>query len=162
MSFLNPLLLPAPIRFSVFPPEFREDSQSQRSTPPWVFLPKIPHSKASALLPPTKISPNLSEGLNDYFCIPESYLRFINLFEISIFNRWGQLVFYSTDKNFKWNGEYNGQIQPNTTYNYVIRYTTEAGVPFVIKGSVTVLWFSSFVLVISEAQNFTSPQCVYL
>ena len=91
------------------------------------------------LILPNAFSPNLSEGLNDYFCIPESYLRFINLFEISIFNRWGQLVFYSTDKNFKWNGEYNGQIQPNTTYNYVIRYTTEAGVPFVIKGSVTVL-----------------------
>ena len=91
------------------------------------------------LILPNAFSPNMSEGLNDYFCIPEAYLKLINLFEISIFNRWGQLVFYSTDKNFKWNGEYKGQILPNATYNYIIRYTSESGTPYVVKGSVTVL-----------------------
>ena len=91
------------------------------------------------LILPNAFSPNLSEGLNDYFCIPESYLRFINLFEISIFNRWGQLVFYSTDKNFKWNGEYRGEIQYQTIYNYVIKYTDMSGRPFRRTGSITVL-----------------------
>ena len=88
---------------------------------------------------PNAISPSNADGLNDNFGVPETYLRFINLFEIEIFNRWGEMVFYSTDKHFKWNGEYNGKIHPNTVYNYVIRYTSEAGTPFVVRGSVTVL-----------------------
>ena len=88
---------------------------------------------------PNAISPSNVDGLNDHFSVPETYLRFINLFEIKIFNRWGELVFYSTDKHFKWNGEYNGIIHHNTVYNYVIRYTSEVGTPFVITGSVTVL-----------------------
>ena len=63
----------------------------------------------------------------------------INLFEISIFSRWGELVFYSTDKNFKWNGEVKGKIYHQNVYNYVINYTDGAGRPYRVTGSITVL-----------------------
>jgi gliding motility-associated-like protein len=46
-------------------------------------------------------------------------------FEVAIFNRWGELVFESKDRNFKWNGGYNnngGQPLPGGTYSYIIRY----------------------------------------
>jgi gliding motility-associated-like protein len=46
-------------------------------------------------------------------------------FEIAIYNRWGELVFQSTDRSFKWNGGYNNnpsQPLPGGTYTYVIRY----------------------------------------
>jgi large repetitive protein len=46
-------------------------------------------------------------------------------FEIAIFNRWGEMVFESKDKNFRWNGGYNnngGQPLPGGTYSYIIRY----------------------------------------
>lgn len=46
-------------------------------------------------------------------------------FEIAIFNRWGELVYESKDRNFKWNGGYNnngGQPLPGGTYSYIIRY----------------------------------------
>jgi gliding motility-associated-like protein len=88
---------------------------------------------------PNAISPFRTDGLNDYFCIPEFYLRNINQFEISIFNRWGDQVFYSTDKHFKWNGEVKGSISHNIVYNYVIRFTSNVGTPYVITGTVTVL-----------------------
>ena len=42
-----------------------------------------------------------------------------------IYNRWGELVFESKDKNFKWNGGYNnnaGQPLPGGTYAYVFKY----------------------------------------
>ncbi len=91
------------------------------------------------LMMPNAISPSNADGLNDCFSVPGAYLRFINLFEIEIFDRWGELVFRSTDKHFNWNGECKGEIHPNTVYNYVIRYTSEAGTPFVVRGSVTVL-----------------------
>ena len=91
------------------------------------------------LLLPNVITPSNHDGLNDYFSIPERNLRSINLFEIWIYNRWGELVYYSNDKNFHWNGEYRGEIQYQTIYNYVIRYTDAAGKPYFVKGSVTVL-----------------------
>lgn len=46
-------------------------------------------------------------------------------FEVAIFNRWGEVVFESKDRNFKWNGGYgnnSGQPLPGGTYAYVIKY----------------------------------------
>jgi gliding motility-associated-like protein len=88
---------------------------------------------------PNAISPSREDGLNDYFGISEYAQRIINMFEISIFNRWGEMVFHSTDKGFRWNGEYRGQIYHQNVYNYVIHYTDSAGRPFRVTGIVTVL-----------------------
>lgn len=49
-------------------------------------------------------------------------------FQIFIFNRWGEMVFESSDRTFRWNGGYNnnaGQILPAGTYAYVVRYRSE-------------------------------------
>ncbi|MFM8738936.1 MAG: PKD domain-containing protein, partial [Cytophagales bacterium] len=46
-------------------------------------------------------------------------------FEVAIYNRWGELVFQSKDRGFKWNGGYDNnpsQPLPGGTYTYVIRY----------------------------------------
>lgn len=47
-------------------------------------------------------------------------------FEVFIYNRWGELVYQSNDRYFKWNGGYNGagQLLPSGTYAYVIRYVS--------------------------------------
>ena len=88
---------------------------------------------------PNAITPGRDDGLNDYFSISEHAQGMINLFEISIFSRWGELVFYSTDKGFRWNGEYKGQIYHQNVYNYIINYTDSAGRPYRVTGSITVL-----------------------
>ena len=88
---------------------------------------------------PNAISPSREDGLNDVFRIPEMTQRMINDFEISVFNRWGELIYYSTDKNFSWNGEVKGNIFYNSVYNYIIRYTDANGKPYFVKGSITVL-----------------------
>ncbi|MBO7630430.1 MAG: gliding motility-associated C-terminal domain-containing protein, partial [Bacteroidales bacterium] len=88
---------------------------------------------------PNAITPSRGDGLNDVFRIPEMTQRMIYDFEISVFNRWGEMVFYSTDKNFSWNGEVKGKIFYNTVYNYIIRYTDANGKPFHVTGSITVL-----------------------
>ena len=49
-------------------------------------------------------------------------------FRVLIFNRWGQMVFESDDRNFLWNGGMNGnsgQGLPPGTYAYVIRYKSQ-------------------------------------
>ncbi len=88
---------------------------------------------------PNAITPSRNDGLNDVFCIPEMTQRMINDFEISVFNRWGEMVFYSTNKDFKWNGEVKGKVFYNIVYNYVIRYTDANGKPYRVTGSITVL-----------------------
>jgi len=46
-------------------------------------------------------------------------------FQIFLYNRWGELVYTSSDRYFKWNGGYNGiasQPVPGGSYAYVIQY----------------------------------------
>lgn len=88
---------------------------------------------------PNAITPTKNDGINDYFFVPQYSQRQINDFEIVIYNRWGQLVFRSEDKNFKWRGDSNGKIMTNCTYNYVINCTNYTGKKFIFKGIITVL-----------------------
>jgi len=37
-----------------------------------------------------------------------------------VYNRWGNLVFESTDPNAAWDGSYKGEMQPQDSYSYVI------------------------------------------
>lgn len=46
-------------------------------------------------------------------------------FEVFIFNRWGEMVYQSNDRLFRWNGGYNNnfsQLLPAGTYTYVVKY----------------------------------------
>jgi gliding motility-associated-like protein len=46
-------------------------------------------------------------------------------FEVFIFNRWGEMVYHTSERDFRWNGGYNnsaGQPLPTGTYTYVVRY----------------------------------------
>lgn len=55
--------------------------------------------------------------------------RFIedDQFKVFIFNRWGEMVYSSTDRFFKWNGGFNNDIgrpSPPGTYSYVVQYVS--------------------------------------
>lgn len=46
-------------------------------------------------------------------------------FEVFIFNRWGEMVHHTNERDFRWNGGYNnnpGQPLPTGTYTYVVRF----------------------------------------
>lgn len=61
------------------------------------------------------------DGLNDFFEIP---IVGHDLFELTIRNRWGDVVFRSEDSDFQWNGKVNntGAQCPDGTYIYMLRY----------------------------------------
>ncbi|MFT4679454.1 MAG: gliding motility-associated-like protein [Litorivivens sp.] len=68
---------------------------------------------------PNSFTPN-NDGVNDYFSvIGDQLLRF----ELNIFNRWGDLVFHSTDITQAWNGSCNGgeHFSPNGVYQYQVK-----------------------------------------
>lgn len=69
------------------------------------------------------ISPR-GDQLNDELEVDiENY----DLFHLSIFNRWGEMVFQSSDPAISWNGGYlNGaDLLPEGTYFYILKYSFE-------------------------------------
>ena len=76
------------------------------------------------LVAPNAFRPGSKSADNQSFYAISFFIT--DVFEVVIFNRWGEIVYESKDKNFKWNGNYNntGQQMPAGTYAYVLRYTS--------------------------------------
>jgi len=70
------------------------------------------------LLLPTAFSPN-GDGYNDAFGVIHAGLK---AYEITIYNRWGQPVFWSADPNQRWDGFFKGKRQEMEVYVYRLRY----------------------------------------
>ena len=56
-----------------------------------------------------------------------------------IFNRWGQVVFETTDINKGWDGKFNGEPQPMGVYVYTIEAFTSTNERFYKQGNVTLI-----------------------
>ncbi|MEA3495485.1 MAG: PKD domain-containing protein [Bacteroidota bacterium] len=70
---------------------------------------------------PNIFTPEDKNSTNDEFTIENEG---VELWDITIFNRWGEKVFESTDPNVHWNGDNmnSGQACAGGTYYYVINY----------------------------------------
>ncbi len=77
-------------------------------------------SAPNAFRPGSSVSPNEAFAVVTQFITDED-------FQIFIFNRWGEMVYESSNRSFKWNGAYkgSGQLLPAGTYAYVVRYRSE-------------------------------------
>ncbi|MBX9449555.1 MAG: gliding motility-associated C-terminal domain-containing protein, partial [Taibaiella sp.] len=71
------------------------------------------------LLVPNSFSPN-GDGLNDAFGIVAEADKRIEL--LHIYNRYGQLVYKSTEMYDRWDGTYLGAPLPVGVYYYVLQY----------------------------------------
>lgn len=69
------------------------------------------------LIIPNTFTPN-GDGINDYWSI-KNINEYTNS-EVSIYNRWGQQVYYSRGYATPWDGTYNGKPLPAATYYYLI------------------------------------------
>jgi len=72
---------------------------------------------------PSAFTPN-GDGLNDVIRVLGSF-QLIKDFSLSIYNRWGQRVFYTDDINEGWDGKFNGVKQDLGTFYYMLFYTLE-------------------------------------
>jgi gliding motility-associated-like protein len=68
---------------------------------------------------PNSFTPN-NDLMNDVFCAYTSCN--LEYFELVIFNRWGQQVFYSLDQNKYWDGRFIGFDSPIGVYVYHLIY----------------------------------------
>ena len=76
---------------------------------------------ASFINVPNVFSPN-NDGRNDEFRIAYSSIN-RNNYKCIVFNRWGSVVFTSTDPNKGWDGNVRGKPAAEGTYYYVITAT---------------------------------------
>jgi len=73
------------------------------------------------VLLPNAFTPD-GDGLNDVFKAigqPDN----LSSFSMTIFNRWGQMVFESSDISLGWDGTYQGKPAPSGTYVYRLDYS---------------------------------------
>jgi gliding motility-associated-like protein len=63
-------------------------------------------------------TPN-SDGFNDFWEIPD--LESYGKCEVSVYNRWGKLVFSSSDYHNEWDGTSNGVNVPSAAYYFIIK-----------------------------------------
>lgn len=75
---------------------------------------------------PNVFTPN-GDGINDTYYIKVKYM---SLYNISIYNRWGQEIFHSTDPTSPWDGTVHGSPAPAGVYYYIIRTTCDDGNSF--------------------------------
>jgi gliding motility-associated-like protein len=59
--------------------------------------------------------------------------------EFNIFNRWGDLIYSTTDIYFEWDGTYNGQVISDNTLVYKAKITDKEGIPHEYYGTINLL-----------------------
>ncbi|MFX3625907.1 MAG: gliding motility-associated C-terminal domain-containing protein [bacterium] len=84
---------------------------------------------------PTAFSPN-GDGLNDVFTVHKDNIVQVKM---TIFNRWGEIIFDEEGRSPSWDGTYKGAACPTDHYIYLIELKDITGKKYNGKGTVTLL-----------------------
>lgn len=84
---------------------------------------------------PTIFSPN-GDGLNDVLCLISDCVVSM---ELSIYNRWGERVFESTDVDFCWDGTHRGKAVNTGVFVYKLRVFLSDGTEVFDSGNLTLV-----------------------
>ncbi|NOT74079.1 MAG: PKD domain-containing protein [Cyclobacteriaceae bacterium] len=75
---------------------------------------------------PNAFRPSSTLSENKEFYVFSFFIKDTD-FQVFLYNRWGELVYTSSDRYFRWNGGYNGLLNqpvPGGSYAYIIRYVS--------------------------------------
>ncbi len=85
---------------------------------------------------PNAFSPN-GDNINDFLQVEGN--AGIDFMELKIFNRWGEMVFQTTDPQGRWDGTYKQQPQEMEVYVYTLVANLISGRQTFLKGNITLL-----------------------
>jgi gliding motility-associated-like protein len=114
---------------------FRIRAVADRSTSLLSYSNITSFRQSAKIILPNAFSPN-NDGLNDIFELEGIY---ISQFKISVYNRWGELVYYSDNIKQAWDGKMNGEHLPEGIYVYRIEAVDTIGEPLVLQGTISIL-----------------------
>lgn len=89
-----------------------------------------------AVFVPNAFSPD-GDGVNDVFRV--RVFDRISDFRMSVYNRWGQLLYVNTDVNGGWSGDRNGEPLPAGTYLWTVTYVDNSHQAIQQQGSVIMI-----------------------
>lgn len=84
---------------------------------------------------PNAFSPN-GDGKNDRFKVLTAYI--FDAYRLTIFNRWGEIVFETTEPTNGWDGRFKGVLQDSQNFVWICNYT-RAGMTSKLNGTVLLL-----------------------
>ncbi len=82
---------------------------------------------------PSAFTPN-GDYLNDYFRVPPSNKN--KLIRLRIFNRWGTVVFQTSNALQGWDGSFKNEPLPSDAFNFILEMEGYSGNKFTQKGTV--------------------------
>ena len=88
-----------------------------------VFVSVEASEDTEAFALPNVFTPN-NDGMNDCFQMVNIDNTTFESFDLQIFNRWGNLVFHTSNPTECWNGEIKGQPATADVYVYVLKAET--------------------------------------
>jgi gliding motility-associated-like protein len=83
-------------------------------------------------------TPN-GDGMNDKWIVTNNGGNCTKQVFVTVFNRYGNVVYKNENYTNDWDGTYNGKPVPDATYYYVITYYLINGKSMILKGDVTIL-----------------------
>jgi gliding motility-associated-like protein len=84
---------------------------------------------------PNAFSPN-NDGQNDVLFVRGNCIATM---DFKVFNRWGEMVFHSTDPAIGWDGVWRGVLCENAVFTYVLTGTEVDGSEINLKGNVSLI-----------------------
>jgi len=100
------------------------------------FITISPKECLKGLFVPSAFTPN-NDGKNDL--LKPFLLGNVKQYKFQIFNRWGQLVFETSDLTKGWNGNFAGHPQPNHVFVWVCQYQLEGEQVKTEKGTLVIV-----------------------
>jgi gliding motility-associated-like protein len=97
--------------------------------------PPPPPAQVSYLTTYNAFSPN-GDGVNDLFVTDNAHLIY---YRLTIFNRWGNTLYETTDPAAGWNGTYQGGEVPDGTYFYLLQARGIDQKEYLVKGFISLL-----------------------
>ncbi len=92
----------------------------------------------NAIFVPSAFSPN-ADGQNDVFYVRIGYLSCLANMKIEVFDRWGELVFSTSNPDVGWDGKFKGQLMNQAVFFYYLTAASTSGQTIERKGNITLV-----------------------
>ncbi len=95
----------------------------------------IAENLCGSVFVPNAFSPD-KDGVNEVLYV---YGNCINILDFKIFDRWGEMVFQTSDKSVGWDGTYKGVLMNENVFIYYLHATLKTGEEVKRKGNITLI-----------------------